>query len=153
MFGETMAVMKAETRAAIVADLRAGKSQYRIAKDHGVSQGTVSKIAKAEGISGIYSAPKNAAAARITYDLERRLALSDKFFEHLEAALDGHPGNVKDWAIAYAVLVDKRRLEEGKATERHEFTDSDREYVTGRVDELAARRRARLAADAHTATG
>lgn len=136
--------MRAEVRQAIVDDLRAGKSQYSTAKRHGINQGTVSKIAKAEGIDGIYAPPKNAARARharAVYDLEQRMGLSDRAFEVLESELGNTP--LKDWSISYAVLVDKRRLEEGKATERHEHVDSARDDVTRRVDELAARRRTR----------
>jgi len=142
-----MAQLAAETRAAIVADLRAGKSQNATARLHGVSQPTVFKIARAEGIAAINAAPKNAAPARTIYSLEARLALSDEAFAVLAEDLRKRQTPLKDWAVAYAILTDKRRLEEGQATERHEFTDSDRGLVFGRVDELAARRRARLAAE------
>lgn len=149
-----MPVMAAEVRAAIVEDLRAGKSQNATARTHKVSPATVNGVAKAEGIPANIQAPRNAAAGRKVYNLEARLELSDKFFALIDRHLDGAGLIVlKDLAVTFAVLTDKRRLEEGKATERHEFTDDDREYVAGRIDELAARRRTRLAEDADAETG
>ena len=149
-----MTPLAADVRAAIVVDLRAGQSQYRTAKDHGVSAKTVSLIAKAEGIPvGNVSSVKNAATARTVYNLEARQAFSDQLFEQLKLDIkNGVP--TKDVIMGFAILTDKRRLEEGQATERHEYNDrSDREFVTGRVDELAARRRSRLAPDPDAESG
>ena len=139
-----MAVMPAETRRAIVEDLRAGKSQYGTAKRHGVNQGTVSKIAKAEGIDGIYAAPKKAVQTKQTFDMERRLEINDRIFARVAGEIDTATiDELNKLTMTYAVLTDKRRLEEGKATDRHEHIDSARDDVARRVDELTARRGAR----------
>lgn len=134
--------MPAETRRAIVDDLRAGKSHNTIAKDRGVNQSTVSRIALAEGIPSINAAPKKAIAAKATYDQERRQEFSDQLFDQLKTDVKNGV-STKDVIMGFAILTDKRRLEEGKATERHEHSDTDRGAVTRRMDELAARRGAR----------
>lgn len=150
-----MAVMRAEVRAAIVDDLRAGKSQTSTAKRHKVSPATVNGIAKAEGIAPNIRPPKIAILTRKAYTLEARLELIDRFFARLDSGLDSAmDGDLKDMALTLAVLIDKRRLEEGKATDRHEFIDDDRELIARRMDELAARRRAKeVAGELHPETG
>lgn len=143
-----------EQRESIVDLLRLGHSQNAIARQFKINPSTVNRIAKAEGLGGNIAATKNAIAAKAVYDLARRLELSDKFFGLVERALDEDRWlDLKDLALTFAVLVDKRRLEEGKATEIHADTDSDREFIASRVDELAARRRARLAETANASAG
>lgn len=114
-----MAALGAATRAAIVEDLKAGKSHNGIAKAQGVHQSTVSRVALAEGIPSVNAAPKKALTAKVTYDLERRQQFSDQLFEQLKLDLKrGVP--TKDVIMGFAILTDKRRLEEGRATERHD---------------------------------
>jgi transposase-like protein len=52
-----------EKRAAILEDLRAGKTRNKAARDHGVSYSTISKIAAAEGIAFDRSQTKKATEA------------------------------------------------------------------------------------------
>lgn len=63
--------------------------------------------------------------ALVEYGHERRRQLSDLLFGRIEdvALTTSDPGALKDLATTYGILVDKRRLEEGKATERTETVD------------------------------
>lgn len=122
--------LSAAERQSIIQGLLAGKSQGQIAREVGCSVSTVSRLAKAEGIDCNVAATKKATEVRDTFNAERRIALSDKAFRALERQLDEggvgtHLGSIsfKDWAVVYGVLTDKRRLEEGEATERHEHSD------------------------------
>lgn len=68
---------------------------------------------------------------------------------HVERVPLDHPtaGAVRDYAVALGVLIDKLRLEGGEATSRSEVSLEDaRAKLTGRLDDLAIRRRARQAA-------
>lgn len=49
----------------------------------------------------------------------------------------------KDAAVIVGILTDKHQLLSGEPTERHEHSDSPAERLSRRMDELAARRRAR----------
>jgi hypothetical protein len=114
-----------ETRRAILATLRAGTSVGETAKLHRVSKGSVSNIARAAGLSLERSPVKNASQARVHYAQARRLELSDKLFGKIEALLDRDlaPQQLQPLVMAFAVLTDKRRLEEGEVTERHAHRD------------------------------
>lgn len=65
--------------------------------------------------------------ANATYGLERRRMLLDKGFAKAEAMLTviDEPRDLKDWVMSVAVLVDKRRLEDGDVTDRSEQVSSD----------------------------
>ncbi|MBA2390313.1 MAG: hypothetical protein H0V67_08655 [Geodermatophilaceae bacterium] len=84
-----------------------------------------------------------------TYDLTRRLELNDFLFERVRdvATTTRETNGLKDLALAFGILTDKRRLEEGQATARTENQVSDvRQRLDARLDELAARRTQRAAA-------
>jgi hypothetical protein len=70
---------------------------------------------------------KTAAAteALVEYAADRRRALSDLLFSRVEvmAQTANDSGVLKDLATTFGILTDKRRLEEGKATERTEAVD------------------------------
>lgn len=72
-------------------------------------------------------ATKTAAAsrARAEYGADRRRELSDLLFSRCEevASDTRDSGVLKDLATVFGILTDKRRLEEGKATERTESLD------------------------------
>lgn len=97
---------------AILAALAGGISQNQAAKDFGRGVGTISRIAKRNGLE--YSSPKRAAEARSRYAAEARIGLVSEGLEALARALPSvpPPKDMKEWALAVAILIDKRRLED-----------------------------------------
>lgn len=107
--------------------LSQNKAAEQVGQEWGVSGRTVINWASAMGtplsaFSHERAKTRAANEAAITYAQERRLALSDRFFSKLESLLEmiNDAGDAKDLATAYAILTDKRRLEEGQVTERTE---------------------------------
>lgn len=141
------AKLSAEERERIVALLREGKSQTATAREAGRSPGLVNKIAREEGIVNIH-APKKANEARRDYAKDERVSLLNEGFEKARALLSAEAfgtSALKDWSVAVGTLIDKRRLEDGEATERKENVDpSRRERIKGSLDEVARRRRERM---------
>jgi len=97
---------------AILAALAAGRSQNQTARDFGRGAGTISRIAKRNGLE--YSSPKRAAEARSRYAAEARIDLVSAGLEALARALPNvpPPKDMREWALAVAILIDKRRLED-----------------------------------------
>jgi hypothetical protein len=93
-----------------------GRAVQRWAEDVGAPLGELS-----------HDAAKSARAriAQVEYSQERRRALSDLLFTRVEDVAQNtvDAGELKDLALTFGILTDKRRLEEGKATERHENLD------------------------------
>lgn len=76
-------------RAAIIADIRLGtRSAGQIARDHGVAQSTVSRIAGQEGLSFDRSITKRATEAVVADAKARRAEISRKFLEKADKLLD-----------------------------------------------------------------
>lgn len=134
-----------EDRARIEAQLLEGKSVRSIARDIGCGKSSVYGVARAAGISATSIQTANAAAVRRDYHAAERVRLLNEGFARVEEMLErvGRTNELKDWAITLAVLIDKRRLEDGDVTARTEVTGEDaREQLVRRIGELAARRRA-----------
>lgn len=115
-----------------------------MAKLCGRGHSTVQRIAEAEGIDSGYTAPQKANAARRDYALAGRLELGNAMFDAVEEMLGKAktPGELKDLATTFGILTDKRRLDDGEATNRTENVDpSRRERFRKNLDELAERRR------------
>ena len=76
-----------------------------------------------------------ATAAHTHYDQERRLGLNNLLFDRIKevAGKTEDAGDLKDLAMAFGILTDKRRLEEGKSTERHEHLDQAAALERGRA--------------------
>jgi len=133
----------------IVALLHEGTPRNEIARQVGCSAGIVTKIAQDEGVSFDRSQSRIAVAVRCDYDQTARLALLNAGFDkagELLAAITT-PNHLQTWSVALAVLIDKRRLEDGEATARTDVVTSDvRDRIARRLDELAARRDAQRAA-------
>ena len=91
-----------------------GLSQHKIAKKLGIAQSTVSDYLKSIGIPSDQSKTKNANAARREYCAEKRIALIDAGMKRLEEMLPtiDKPNGMRDWFIALATAIDKRRLED-----------------------------------------
>lgn len=83
--------MAPEKRAAILKDIRAGKkSRNQIARDHGVSAGSVTNIAREadEGDAFDRSATKSATEAAVTDAASIRAATSRRFLDEANKLLD-----------------------------------------------------------------
>lgn len=109
--------LQPDERERIVAALREGKSQTSVAREFGRSSGTINKIAKSAGRE--YSPPKKANEARHLYALAERIELGNRLFRRVaEKAEDPEltARDLKDLAVAFGVLLDKRRLEDGQST-------------------------------------
>ncbi|MDD4488847.1 MAG: helix-turn-helix domain-containing protein [Methanothrix soehngenii] len=91
-----------------------GLSQHKIAKKLGIAQSTVSDYLKSIGVPSDQSKTKNANAARREYCAEKRIALIDAGMKRLEEMLPtiDKPSGMRDWFIALATAIDKRRLED-----------------------------------------
>lgn len=75
-------------RAAILEDLRAGKTRNRIARDRGVSPSSVTKIAGEEGISFDRSLTKSATEAAVADARALRAITSRRFLDEANRLLD-----------------------------------------------------------------
>lgn len=137
-----------DERQQIITVLQSGQSLTATAKQFTRSKGTIFNIAQQAGISLERSATNKASAARKDYNQANRLLLINEFFDKAHEMLHGielNPLGLQQMATALAILVDKRRLEDGEATSRSEVhDDSNRARLSGRLDELAARRTARV---------
>jgi hypothetical protein len=130
---------------AIVQDLQAGTSFYRVARNHNICVNTARRIAHHHGI--VRDDPKTHAAvqARRSYAHAERIRLLDLAFERLEMLLDDvqDTKSLQQLCNALALLIDKRRLMDGEVTERTEIVrdDSARESLLAKLDTLVARSR------------
>jgi transposase-like protein len=115
----------AERYHAILEALRTGKSYRRIARRHSTGVNQVRRIAKEAGLTHSPGDRRSrqtakATAARSAYARERRVLLLDEALAKAEALLPD-VDNVYDLdhlISAVAKLIEKRRLEDGKATTR-----------------------------------
>ncbi|HXI16612.1 MAG TPA: hypothetical protein VNM48_09580 [Chloroflexota bacterium] len=125
------------------------KASAAVGEDLGIAGRTVKRWAVAVGLplgdlSRDFEKRRTAAATAVqTYDLARRLELNDFRFERVRdvATTTRETNGLKDLALAFGILTDKRRLEEGQATARTESQVSEvRQRLDTRLDELASRR-------------
>lgn len=65
------------------------------------------------------------------------------YLEHLADPAIVAATDAKDATVIFGILTDKHQLLSGEATERHEHIDSPADRLSRRMDELAARRRAK----------
>jgi hypothetical protein len=99
------------------------------AKQAGVTKTTILRWADAlgepllhSGMDAEQSTTKNARAAKAVYDQKRRLDMSDELFQLVRGkAKEAKPSELPPLVTAFAILTDKRRLEEGAATDRHDW--------------------------------
>lgn len=85
-----MAKISPEKREAILDAIRAGGTRNAIARDHDVSVGSVTNIAKAANLTDAFdrSATKNATAAVVADNKARRARIAEKFLQRAEELLD-----------------------------------------------------------------
>jgi transposase-like protein len=97
---------------AILEALESGKSQTQTAKDFDRSPDTIHRIAARHGLE--YSGPKNANIARTCYASADRIKLVGKLLDKAEELIKtcSNPRDLQPLAMAIAIGIDKRRLEE-----------------------------------------
>lgn len=146
-----------DEREQIIAMLKTGVSENKTAKHFGRGQATVSRIARDAGLDPRVTAATIANATLHDYGIIRRVALINEFFTMTRAMLPTveSPKQLQELSVALAILIDKRRLEDGESTSRSEIHDYDsaRTTLAHRLDELAARRARRLDSESDGATG
>ncbi|WP_273845420.1 helix-turn-helix domain-containing protein [Rubrobacter calidifluminis] len=113
-----------EERQRIISLLKSGLSQGKTAREVGRSKQTVSRIARAAGISSDVTAIKKAEAARLDFAKAERLELLNEGFQKAREILPtvDSAHKLQAWMTALGIAVDKRRLEDGEATERGDYT-------------------------------
>jgi transposase len=146
-----MARLTDEQRADLLADLQGGMAVRVAAARYGCHPSTASRLAAAAGIECNVAQTKMATAARKDWAAAERKDLLNRLFDKADGMLRSCRGvkNLKSLATTVAILIDKRRLEDGEVTARTEVTgdgDEARERIARRIDELAARRREKGAA-------
>lgn len=117
-----------DKRADILADVQAGeKSRGKIAREHGVSTTTVSKIAREEGIDQPFSREQTekATAAAVTDAKARRAALASDALTGAQAALDRLRERVADMSDRDLITLF------GVATDKHVALDRHDSDTTG----------------------
>lgn len=106
-----------QKRNAILADIKAGqKSRNQIARDHNVSVGTVTNIAKRAGLTSAFdrSSTKRATAASVADTAARRAQLAEKMIALAELSMDQviaelGEASARDAAVVLGIAVDKHR--------------------------------------------
>lgn len=105
-----------EQKAALVADLRAGKKTFRsISVDHNCSISTVSKIAAELGLSSPRKKSKPTEQPDHSYDKSRRIAVLDRMLKSIEDTIASGGLNTKqllDLARSARELTTSRRGED-----------------------------------------
>src|SRR5919107_1798994 len=105
-----------EQKAALVADLRAGKKTFRsISVDHNCSISTVSKLAAELGLSSPRKKSKPTEQPDHSYDKSRRIAVLDRMLKSIEDTIAAEGLNTKqlfDLARSARELTTSRRGED-----------------------------------------
>jgi len=133
-------------KARMIESLNAGVSLNRVARLYGVDPMVVGRLAQEFSIDTLALASTHAQEARRDYAQIERLRVINLAFERIELMLDDNDltaRDLKDLAIAMGISIDKRRLEDGEATERSEISDLSgaRTAVRNKLLEIAERRR------------
>lgn len=133
-----------DERAQIEAALRDGQTGGQTARRFGRSISTIVGIAQRAGIALDQSATRKAVAAKRDYNQAERLLLLNRFFQKAGTMLPLTESTLsfQQLTTALAILIDKRRLEDGEATSRSEVHDNGdaKEQLAARIVDLAARR-------------
>lgn len=113
-------------RQQIIDAIKGGKSIHAVAKEFRRSKQTIGKIARQAGLDADTTSTQAASTARVRYAEAERLELINKGFDKVAQvleAIEGDPDHAKplrEVVTALGILIDKRRLEDGEATERAE---------------------------------
>lgn len=124
------------TVAAILASIDAGKSRNDVAREHGVSASTVSRIAAANGRSFDRSKTKRATEAKKADVASRRAAFSERLIRLAELSMDQAlaelgEASARDAAVVLGIAVDKHL-----AVERHDNSGESHAAVDQWLQEM-----------------
>ncbi len=142
------AAIPGDERREIADAVRAGGRRNEIARKFGRSPGAVSKIAAACGVEFDRVQTEKATRAAKDYALAGRLELGNAMFDAVGEMLGSAktPQELKDLATTFGILTDKRRLDDGEATNRTESVSPERrQRMKESLDEVAAQRRKSVA--------
>lgn len=112
-------VVTPEERQRIIEAIRSGKSRYAVANEFQRSRSTIAKIAREAGLDADRTSTAKATRARTQYAAADRLELINQGFAKVEAMLaniSADPGdarNLREIMTSLAILIDKRRIEDG----------------------------------------
>ncbi|CAL9606836.1 hypothetical protein SUDANB95_05506 [Actinosynnema sp. ALI-1.44] len=112
-----------EVRAAILADIQDGtKSARQIARDHNVSPGIVSKIAKDERVDGAFerSQTKKAVAAATIDMAARRAALAELNLALAEKATRHALDNIEETSASQAAIIAGIAIDKHRALDQYD---------------------------------
>lgn len=105
-----------QLRAAIAEAIKAGGKRNEIAREHGVSPSTVSKIARDDGLTSAFdrTQTKNATEAARADNAARRAQLAEKLIALAELSMDQviaelGEASARDAAVVLGIAVDKHR--------------------------------------------
>lgn len=140
-------------RDAIAEELLQGASQGSLRRKYKVGAGTVSSIKDSLGQAGqtglaVLSAPKGAAAhialareARIAFTKEERDAGTAALGRHILAHMPymTRAGDIRQIAVAWAIFIDKARLEAGESSSIEEILIDDARADADPLEELRGR--------------
>ena len=109
-----------EERATAISLLEQGLSCGAVATAIGRDSRRISDIARLAGIDTVESARERRLAAAADFNLARRLELGNKIAARLAELVESEgpllPKDLRDVAVTFGVLTDKRRLEDGEST-------------------------------------
>lgn len=123
---------------AIIEAIKEGKKRNEIAKEFKRSAGSISRIAKKQGLDFDRSMTKKATAVKQFYSKQDRMNLLKQGFEKAAEMLRDAEAfrDLKDWSMAVAILIDKQRLEEGEPTEITKGETENTNYHEVDLDQL-----------------
>jgi transposase-like protein len=129
---------------AILRDLQAGVSYYRVARNHGICVNTARRIGHRHGITRSDPKVQAAAQARRSYAHTERRRLLDLAFERVEELLADvdDTKSLQQLCGALGTLIDRRRLEDDPVTDRAEIVrdDSTRKSLLAKLAAVDVRR-------------
>jgi hypothetical protein len=139
--------MTEEEQAAICAFILDGNSAAKASQMFGRSPASISKALRTQNVVSMHPTPEAAHAALADYSTARRRILFNKIFDRVERIIDDEEPDAKDMkdlAIAVGITVDKRRLDDGEATQRSEKGEigEAREKLQGKLEGIIRNRSA-----------
>jgi transposase len=142
--------MSEEEQAAICAFILDGHSMAKASEMFGRSPASVQKALRTQNVVSMHPTPEASRAAVADYTAQRRRILYNKILDRVEMIVDHEEPqakDMKDLAIAVGITVDKRRLDDGEATQRSEAGSigESRQKLQDKLDSILRNRTASAA--------
>ena len=137
--------LSAEQRKAILDGAQAGEPLRKLALKYGINVSTVSRMVTDAGVDINAHARARANQARIDYNVARRLELSNEVIAKVRATIAkikvGEARPLESAVKAYGIAIDKRLLEEGRATVIAGSTDgaAARDWLQSELEKIGKR--------------